>query len=168
MTTTMPRPRLVRFLKYSIDPTHGPADVCHIMCIDWRWWNPIGKNPKAVIVEFWAKKGWKAVPIDAAGGIKLLADTPDNPTDEILRAGLVARVHQELGLHHPHILAISVHRDCGGYGYSKAFGNDYQKETDRLCEDLWTAKQFCEKEFGAKVRVECYIFDTEGVEEVLF
>jgi len=162
----MPEPRYARFLEHPIDPRHGRADACHIVCIDWRWWNPIGENPTATIGAFWKKKQWVTVPIDAAGGAKLLAS--DDPADELLRSALVKRVHQELGLHHPHILALSVHRDCGAYGYSAAFDGDAEKEAKRLSEDLWKAKQWCEKEFGASVRVECYIFDARGVEEVLF
>jgi len=162
----MPVPRRVRIVNHSIDPRHGDADACLNVCIDWRWWNPIGKNLRSTIEEFRIKKNWRFVPIDEAGGAKLLAS--DDPADAPRKNALLQRIEQELGLHHPGILALSVHRDCGAYGYFKAFDNDHEQEDSRLIGDLYKAKQICEQRFGARVRIECYIFDAEGVEDIIF
>ncbi len=163
----MPTPNVKRVLKLPIDTKHFDAvDIALLLCIDPRWWNPIGKNAVSTIVEFAKAKGWSFVPLTEAGGIKLLAS--DDPNDAVRKEAMFQRIGQEIGLHHPKALGLTVHRDCGGYGYSKEFGNDPEKESAALYEDLWKSKNVLEAKFGAKVKIELYVFDGEGVEEVSF
>lgn len=168
MIPAMPEPKTKRVLKFPIDPQHiKKVHAALLCCIDPRWWNKIGKNPISAIQAFADAKGWVIVPLTEAGGIKLLVS--DDPKDAVRKEALLQRIEEDLEvLHHPEILALSVHRDCGANGYSKAFGNDSEKEGGHLYEDLWRAKYLLEEKFGSKARIELYIFDAEGVEEVSF
>jgi hypothetical protein len=162
----MPTPKVKRVLEFHIEMKHFDVDVALIVCIDPRWWNSVDHNPSCTIVEFMKGKGWSFVPLTEAGGIKLLIS--DDPKDAVRKEAMFRRIEQEIGLHHPKVLGITVHRDCGGYGYVEAFGNDPEKETARLYEDLWRAKNMLEEKFGNRAKTELYIFDGKGVEEVSF
>ncbi len=162
--TFMTQSRFDRVMSYPIDPTHIGADATLVVCIDPRWWNALGTNPLSLIQAFINAKRWTCVPLTEAGGVKLLAS--EDPADAIRKEVLLQRIEQELGLHHPGILALSVHRDCGAYGYAKAFGNDPDHENDRLVADLMSARKICDERFGSRARIELYIYDAEGVEEV--
>lgn len=156
-----------RIVDLPIDPTHISADAALVCCIDPRWWNKIGGNTTSIMEAFVSAKGWnKFVPLTVAGGIKVLVS--ENPADVSAKESLLARIDQEISLHHPKILALSVHRDCGGYGYSTAFGNNAEKESERLYQDLSSAKQILSERLGSAVTFELYIFDEKGVEEVSF
>lgn len=154
-----------RVLELSIDPSHISADAALICCIDPRWWNKIGGNTTSIMDAFVAMKGWnKFVPLTVAGGIKVLVS--EDAADTAAKESLLARIDQEISLHHPGVLALSVHRDCGGYGYSAAFGNDAEKESERLYKDLSAAKRLLSERLGPGVALELYVFDEKGVEQV--
>ena len=162
--------KVVRVLEFRINAAHiTNADVAIVCCIDPRWWKPyeFEGNRISSVQAFLNTKGWEdSVPLTEAGGIKVLVS--NDPADVACREVLFARIEQELGLHHPRVLAISVHRDCGAYGYTKAFGNDEGSESARLYADLWQAKQLLEPRFGSRAKLEFYVFDAEGVEEISF
>ena len=161
------KPAITRVLNFPIDPTHMTAiDGALFCCIDPRWWNPIGGNTKSTVQAFVEMKGWKFVPLTEAGGIKVLAS--EDPADAAEKESVLKRIEQEIGLHHPKVLGLSGHRDCGGYGYSKAFGNDFEKEGDQLHADLWKAKEAVEARIGSATVIELYLFDEKGVESVVF
>jgi len=161
------KPNLTRVLEFSIDPTHMTAiDGALFCCIDPRYWNPIGENTKSTVQAFVEMKGWKFVPLTEAGGIKVLAS--DNPYDAAERESALRRIEQEVGLHHPKVVALSAHWDCGGYGYSKAFGNDPEQESDRLSADFLKAKEAVAARIGSAAIIELYLFDERGVQLVSF
>lgn len=158
---------VTRILDLPINPEHITADAALVCCIDPRWWNSIGNNSKSIMQAFIDEKGWKKfVPLTVAGGIKVLVS--EDPADKAAKESLLSRIDQEISLHHPKVLALSVHRDCGGYGYSTAFGNNPEKESDRLSEDLLMAQQMLRERIGPDVAVELYIFDEKGVEFIEF
>lgn len=162
----MPAPKVKRVLEFHIEMKHFDVDAALILCIDPRWWNPATANPSAMIVEFVKAKGWSFVPLTEAGGIKLLVS--GDPKDAVLKQAMFQRIEQEIELHHPKVLGLTVHRDCGGYGYAEGFDHDPGKENARLYGDLWKAKNVLEEKFGTRARTELYIFDGKGVEEVSF
>jgi hypothetical protein len=166
VTAEMPAPKVKRVFEFRIDMGRFDVDAALILCIDPRWWNPIGENSASAIMKFAKAKGWSFVPLTEAGGIQLLASGGSKVA--VRKEAMLQRIEQELGLHHPKVLGLSVHRDCGGYGYAEAFGNDPVKENARLYEDLWKAKNILEEKFGARARIELYVFDEHGVEEVSF
>jgi hypothetical protein len=166
MTALMLEPKIEKVLEFPIDSAHMLVDATIILCIDPRWWNRIGKNPISAVQAFADAKGWAFVPLNKAGGIKVLASR--NPADDARKRVFLSEIEEELGLHHPKILAITVHRDCGGYGYAKAFGNDADRENERLYGDLLEAKSVLEEKFGSRVRIELYVFDAKGAEQVSF
>lgn len=159
----MPTPHIERILHFKIDPTHNfVVEAALVLCIDPRFWG-IDKNREiSTITAFLREKGWenKFVPLTAAGGIKtLVSGSPDE------RDSLLGRIEQEIKLHHPKVLAIAVHRDCGGYGYSKNFSSA-EAESAQLYGDLWKAHQLLDERFGSKAKLEAYVFDDLGVERV--
>ncbi|GEM_PF-2752112 len=163
----MPKPKKTRVLDFPIDPAHVKAvDAAILICIEPRYWNKVGNNPCSTLQAFVDMKRWKFVPLSIAGGVKTLVS--DDPADALQREAQFARIAQEIELHRPRILSLTVHRDCGAYGYSKAFGNDPDREEARLDADLWRAKNVVEDKFGSQVRVELYAFDENGVVAVEF
>jgi len=154
-----------RVFEFSIPKDHIKVDVAFIGCIEPRFWNPAPGNGLSTIDAFMQDKGWEYTPLTEAGGIKVLVS--DDPHDAAQKESLLFRIAQELRLHHPPIIAASVHRDCGGYGYSVAFGNDAGREGERLNADLRKAHNLLKARFGSRVeQILLFIFDFEGVEEV--
>lgn len=158
----MPAPKIKRVLNFRIDPSHLKIDACILVCIEPRLWNKIGGNSVSAMQAFADAKGWKFVPLTIAGGVKTLVS--DNPDDLAQKEAQLWRINQELDLHKPGIIALSVHRDCGAYGYPK----DPEKESETLYTDLWKAKVLVEERFGSRARLELYVFDADGVEEISF
>lgn len=164
------KPSITTIVEFPIDTAHiKNVDVAIVCCIDPRWWRLYQHNGNFVssIQALLNTKGWKTnVPLTEAGGIKVLVS--GDPADRERCETLLARIEQEIGLHHPRILAVSVHRDCGAYGYAAVFDNDEARENERLYGDLWRAKEILDARFGARVTIEFYIFDAKRVEQVLF
>ena len=166
-TMTMAEPKVERIVRFPIDATHTKSiDAAIVVCIDPRWWNKRGGNSISSVQALVDAKAWTFVPLSEAGGIKVIAS--DDPADADRRETLLARIEQEIGLHHPRILALTVHRDCGAYGYAKAFNNDAERENDRLYGDLQRAQEVLMPLFGSRARIEFYVFDAEGIEQVSF
>jgi hypothetical protein len=156
-----------RIFTFPIPADHIEVDVAFIGCIEPRLWNPHPDNGLSTIDAFMRDQGWTFVPLTVAGGIKVLVS--DNPADAAEKESLFFRIDQELNLHHPKIIAASVHEDCGRYGYSVAFGNDPDKEGERLQNDLRKAEEILRAKFGSRIEeIRLFIFDFEGVEEVEF
>src|SRR5665213_633335 len=119
-------PRATLIFNHPIDPAHIKVDLALIVCIEPRIWNTPGQDGRSTIESFKHDKRWNMVFITEAGGIAIIAS--DDPSTAERRSALFARVEQEIGLHNPERLGLSVHLDCGAYGYSKAFGNDDARE----------------------------------------
>jgi hypothetical protein len=153
--------------EFHIDSAHiQSVDAALICCIDPRWWKP-GEDGRSAIDKFVTTRGWQTfVPLTEAGGIKVLAS--ENPADAARRETLFSRIEQELGLHNPKILACAVHRDCGAYGYAKAFGSA-EAESVRFWEDLEKAAQALQTRFGDHLPpLQFYIINADGSEEIVF
>lgn len=162
----MPTPNIERIVKLHIENDHAPADAAVLLCIDPRFW---AKDPegKSIIQSLIEAKGWKKwVPLTEAGGIKLLVS--EDSADQGRQKALLERIEEELKLHHPKVLLLTVHRDCGKYGYSKAFNNDAQVENDRLYGDLWKAEQLLKTKFAGQVEIQSCVIDLDGAESVAF
>ncbi|HEY5220570.1 MAG TPA: hypothetical protein VIJ29_00250 [Candidatus Paceibacterota bacterium] len=160
-------PRVALVFKHSINPDHLMIDIALILCIEPRFTNPIGENERSTADAFIKSKNWKCVYLPRAGGAKILAS--EDPADAPKKAAFLADIEQEIGLHHPERLGLSVHMDCGGYGYSKTFGNDLAKERAVLLGDLKKAGVLLGEKFGARVKeILFYVFTFDGVEEIYF
>lgn len=160
--------RTKRILEHRVGSDHDlKIDIAMVLCIEPRFWNAISGNVDSTINALVRSERWAFVPLVEAGGVKVLAS--DDVRDVAERESLLFRVEQELGIHHPEQLGISVHRDCGGYGYRKAFNNDEKKENDRLYGDLEKARIILDGRFGHRVKkIRSFVFDFDGVEEVTF
>ena len=153
-----------RIFSFPISAEHVQVDVAFIGCIEPRFWNAHPENGLSTIDAFMRDQGWTFVPLTSAGGIKVLVS--ENPADVPQKESLLFRIGQELDLHHPRIIAASVHKDCGAYGYSAAFDNDTAKESNQLQEDLRKAEDILKEKFGSRVEeIRLFTFDFEGVEE---
>lgn len=152
--------------QYPISPDHIEVDISLVLCIEPRFTNPIGRNDRSTADAFMRSKNWKCVYLPQAGGAKVLAS--DDPAHKAEKDAFLARIDQEIGLHHPKRLGASVHLDCGAYGYSKAFG-DMEKERTTVLHDLEKAGALLRERFGPRVGAFVfYLFTFEGVEEVRF
>jgi len=101
-------------------------------------------------------------PIKVAGGAKCLS----SPEPESDREFVLDQIRKSIRLHETQRVILMVHSDCGAYGGMAAFGNDAQKEAQRMRDELHLAAAVVQKAFP-EIRVDGYFVDFEGVWEAL-
>jgi hypothetical protein len=127
---------------------HYVADACVLWCFDDR--------VRGILDPFIKFLGFKHVDVvDLDGGAKALAgeDSPD-------RASLMRRLDASIRLHGTKMVVLTLHVDCGGYGYSKAFA-DAEAEYAHHREELARARDFV-KQKHQDVEIRGYIIDFDG------
>ena len=110
-----------------------------------------GAIPKELISEI----------INTPGGAKALASS-----DEAERAAYLKQIELSATLHGTKKVILMVHMDCGGYGGSKAFDNDHQKEWDHHVAELEKAAAFVRNTFSEIKYIESWIGDFDGLHKI--
>jgi hypothetical protein len=147
-------------LKFESSKEHYRAEACIFWCYDARF--------SELYDAFLAERGFSKSKIDlvkGAGGAQALAACPKfveggeaGPDRDVAESQL----QKSIKLHHTERVVLMVHMDCGGYGGSKAFDNDHQKEWDHHAAELGKAAGFVRATFPEIKTVECWIADFDG------
>ncbi len=140
--------------KFPSPREHYDADACVVWCFDDRF--------SDLLEAYKKERGFKhADVVECAGGAKALA-APDGADRDFV----VNQIKLSNQLHKtPHAI-LMVHIDCGGYGGSKALGNDHAMEWKHHVEELEKAAAFVRATFPEMETVECCIADFDGVYRV--
>ncbi len=165
---SVPQAKLHTVLNTTVPPEHVKADVAIVCCIEPRLHNRLEHRPLPLIDKFAQEQGWQVyVPLTEIGGVQVLAS--EDPKDHIRKEALLQRIEKEIEIHHPPVISLTLHTDCGAYGYSKAFGFASNKEEAQLCHDLWLARITVQKRIGDAVPIRQHIIGVNGVaKEVSF
>jgi hypothetical protein len=125
------------------------ADACVFLCFDDRMWR--------LRKELIKKRGFKNVDLVlVAGSIKALAG--DNPA---ARDFLLDQIDVSRRLHHTKEVILTLHIDCGAYGFSKSFPN-LDAEYRHHEAELTKAKAVVNERFP-NLKVSCFIADFDGL-----
>lgn len=108
-----------------------PAVVVH--CMDFRFRNPLNRYFGTRFPD-----GYDLVSL--AGGIKSLIEDDKIDNFELAQLRLSDR------LHHPPVIVLVQHEDCGAYGGSKAFGS-FQEELEHHRLELQKAAALLNEHF---------------------
>ncbi len=125
------------FIKFESSKEHYKAEACIVWCYDARF-APLYNN-------FLSERGFDESKVDAvkgAGGAQALAGGEGGD-----RAVALSQIAKSIKLHHTERVILMVHMDCGGYGGSKAFEDDHQKEWDHHSAALERAADLVRIEF---------------------
>jgi carbonic anhydrase len=161
MTSTFEMPNDIEneaetVIKFESSKEHYKAEACIVWCYDARFAD--------LYNDFILERGFSESKIDAvkgAGGAQALAGEAGMDRD-------VARsqIAKSIKLHHTERVVLMVHMDCGGYGGSKAFGDDRQTELDHHSAELKKAADFVRSEFPEIKEIECWIGDFDGIRKI--
>jgi hypothetical protein len=146
----------ITVVKFDSSPEHYNAEKCIFWCFDGRFAELYNK--------FIADRGFRESQIDVvkgAGGAQPLAGEAGADRDVA-----ESQIAKSIKLHHTERVILMVHIDCGGYGGSKAFGNDHQKEWDHHLGELNKAAAFVRKKFPSVKDIELWIADFDGAHKV--
>lgn len=144
------------FIEIKSPEKHYQAEACVVWCFDARFAGAYG--------QFLAKRGFPEDKIDAvkgAGGAQALA-AESGSDHETFRS----QIEKSIKLHNTERVILTLHMDCGGYGGSKAFDNDHDKEWEHHVAELLKAEAFVREEFPEIKEIECWIADFDGVHKV--
>ena len=143
-------------IEFESSPEHYKAEACVVWCYDARF--------SELYDAFLDKRGFSKSKVDlvkGAGGAQALA--LENGADhDTFRS----QIEKSIKLHHTEKVILMVHMDCGGYGGSKAFDNNREKEWDHHIAELEKAASFVYDEFPDVREIECYIADFNGMRRV--
>ena len=142
-------------LKYKSPKGHYRADVCIVWCFDARF----GKLFKRFVST---RKFRHYDVIAVGGGAKSFTDTGD----KIGREFLLRQVETSAKLHHPPLVVLMTHSDCGAYGGLRAFGDDQAVERKRHEGYLRAAKNFLCRKLPRSVKIETVFADFNGLHSV--
>lgn len=121
------------------------AVVLH--CIDFRF--------RKILNEFLTSRfpqGYDLISV--VGGVKrLISDLPENNF-------ILEQLEISDKLHHPPVVILIQHEDCGAYGGSKAFAN-FDEELNAQKSELAKAEQILKKEFP-QIIIEKYLARLSG------
>jgi hypothetical protein len=132
---------------------HYQAEVCIVWCYDTRF--------SDLYDVFIAQRGFSKSRIDlvkGAGGAQALA--ADSGAD---RETFRSQVEKSIRLHRTERVILALHMDCGGYGGSKAFADDHEREWNHHRAELEKAATFVFHEFPGIKEIECHIADFDGL-----
>ncbi len=144
------------FIKFESSREHYRAEACVAWCYDARF--------SSVYDAFLAERSLDVSKIDlvkGAGGAQALA--AESGAD---RETFRSQIEKSIALHHTDRVILMVHMDCGGYGGSKTFGDDHQKEWDHHIAELEKAAMFVRAEFPEIKSIEIWIADFDGMHKV--
>ena len=144
------------FVKFDSPKEHYTAHACIFWCFDARFAD--------LYNEFLNQRGFAHAKIDlvkGAGGAQALADM-----DSADRTVAQSQLAKSIRLHHAERVILMVHMDCGGYGGSKTFSGDHQKEWDHHAAELKKAEAFVRATFPEIKEVECWIADFDGAHQI--
>jgi hypothetical protein len=145
------------FIKFDSSHDHYTADACIFWCFDARF--------SDVYDQFLAERGFVKSKIDlvkAAGGAQALAGDEDSSD----KAFAESQLAKSIKLHNTSRVILMVHIDCGGYGGSKAFENDHQKEWDHHAAELARAAATVQAKFPEIKEIEKWIADFDGLHKI--
>jgi len=151
------------FISFPSPRGHYAAHACIFWCFDARF--------SDLYDEFLKQKGFDKSKIDLvkiAGGAQALAMDSGIAAAggiESDKAFAASQVAKSIKLHRTNRIVLMVHLDCGGYGGSKAFDDDREKEWSHHLEELKKAAAFIRQKFPEIGQIECYIADFDGVHE---
>lgn len=130
---------------------HYTADACVAWCFDDRFYK--------LLKAFGKQEGWTHIDlVKLAGGAKELAGAD--------RDFLLNQIRLSMQLHGTRRIVLMTHRDCGGYGGSKAFP-DANAERAAHEAQLVAAQEFVKKTLNdSGIRVDAYFADFDGVYRV--
>ena len=112
-------------VKFRTRPDHYEAAACVVWCFDDRFYK--------LLKKFGKKRGLKDIDlVKVVDGAKALAVPLAEPSPE--RDFLLAQLKTSVRLHGTKKIILMLHRDCSGYGGSKAFP-DASEERTRLMAD---------------------------------
>ncbi len=137
-------------LSFNSSREHYAADCCIVWCFDDRF--------SGLLAEFQKQFSHNDL-IRIAGGAKALANGASPERDFV--AGQIAT---SLKLHATKKIALMTHRDCGGYGGSKAFASP-EVEEQQHASQLAAAREFLKAQFPDAM-IECYFGDFDGLHQV--
>jgi carbonic anhydrase len=144
------------FIKYESSKEHYKAEACVVWCYDARYAD--------LYKEFLSQRGWEDSKIDAvkgAGGAQAFAGGEGAD-----RSVADSQIAKSIKLHDTEKVVLMVHMDCGGYGGSKAFDNDHQKEWDHHVAELDKAAANIQSNFPQIKEIECWLADFDGLHKV--
>ena len=143
-------------IEFKSSPEHYKAEACVVWCYDARF--------AELYNEFLSSRGFDESKIDAvkgAGGAQAFAGGEGAD-----RAVAESQIAKSIKLHHTERVILMVHMDCGGYGGSKAFDNNYEKEWNHHVAELEQAASAIRAEFSEIKEIECWIADFDGIYEI--
>jgi hypothetical protein len=153
---------LKKAISFDIDPSHynlSDEGAVVVWCFDDR----LNKVGHSMLDELIKNKGWEHKDlVTEPGGAKLLAS--ENADDAAEKQSLLNRIKSGIALHHAKTVILSVHVDCGAYGYSKSFTDG--AEDQKLANDLRHAEEFIRKEVPADTTIESYVVEMDGLYRV--
>lgn len=143
-----------KVLDFDSPKDHYEADACVVWCFDDRFFK--------LLKAFGKREGFAKIDlVKLAGGAKALASEGSSERDVV-----VNQIGTSIRLHGTKRVILMVHIDCGGYGGSKSFGYDHEKEFEHHTEELRKAATFLARPFP-NLAIECFIADFDGLHEVL-
>lgn len=123
-------------IKFTMIKEHYTADVVTVWCFDAR----VSSSLPLYLSEIGATYH---DPISPTGGANVLSRS-GKPID---KQSVLSQIADSIRLHHTRRIALMMHQDCGALGYSKAFGNDWDKEQAELEKRLAEAKTLVNEQF---------------------
>ncbi len=144
------------FIKFESSKEHYKAEACIVWCYDARFAD--------LYNDFLSQRGFEDSKVDAvkgAGGAQALAG--GEGADRTVAESQIAK---SIKLHHTERVILMVHMDCGGYGGSKAFGDDHQAEWDHHVAELQKAADLVQSQFPQVKEIECWLADFDGIHKI--
>lgn len=134
---------------------HYIADACVVWCFDDRF--------TGLLEKFIAAKGWEHVDlVKVAGGAKGLA----SPANNAEREYLLDQIAKSIKLHHPPLIVLMVHADCGAYGKKFDKPGDEENFYAGELEKSESAVRNFLLQNGAAAKVEKYFADFSGLVKI--
>ena len=139
-----------RIIKKAVDMEHYLTDACIVWCFDDRF--------SSLLTKIIKERKMKHIDlVKIAGGAKPLAGKGGAERDF-----LISQIAASVKLHHPPILILMTHSDCGAYNLK--FRNS-SEEIEFYTSELSRARETAVKSFP-NLKVETLFADANGVVEV--
>lgn len=136
-------------VKFEVQREHYVADACVVWCFDDRFYKLLkafGKQERFGHVDL----------VKIAGGAKSLAGEASPDRDFLLH-----QIAASVRLHGTKRVILMLHRDCGGYGGSKAFPGP-AAEREVLIAQLRQARDVVKRQLP-ELTVDVYFADFDGL-----
>lgn len=134
---------------------HYIASACIVWCFDNRFTKSLQ--------DFIKSRGFLHYDlVEIAGGAKSLS----SPSSDEEREFVLKQIQTSIKLHQASRIILANHVDCGAYGGSKAFNNDFQEERQAHKRELEAARRFLGDNLPPECKIETIFVDFEKIEEV--